>query len=101
MVEYIVTHAAQFRHDAVVIDCGGIKRGICEPCFDAAEKHGFTFIGGHPMAGLHRSGLKYADADLYEGEDMFEFDNFAIYKIGDPLPVWPAEYELEKGSERK
>lgn len=69
-VEYIVTHAAQFRHDAVVIDCGGIKRGICEPCFDAAEKHGFTFIGGHPMAGLHRSGLKYADADLYEGASM-------------------------------
>ena len=40
-------------------------------------------------------------ADLYEGDSMFEFDNFAIYKIGDPLPVWPAEYELEKGSERK
>ena len=40
-------------------------------------------------------------ADLYEGEDMFEFDNFAIYKIGDPIPAWPAEFELEKGSAKK
>ncbi len=69
-VEYIRTHAPQFRRDAVVIDCGGIKRGICEPCFAAAEHYGFTFIGGHPMAGLHRSGLKYATADLYESASM-------------------------------
>ena len=40
-------------------------------------------------------------ADLYEGEDMFEFNNFAIYKIGDPIPAWPAEFELEKGSAKK
>ena len=40
-------------------------------------------------------------ADLYEGEDMFEFDKFAIYKIGDPIPAWPAEFELEKGSAKK
>jgi hypothetical protein len=32
-------------------------------------------------------------ADLYEGDDEFEFDNFAIYKIGEPLPVWPAEVD--------
>lgn len=32
-------------------------------------------------------------ADLYEGDDVFEFDNFAIYKIGEPLPVWPAEVD--------
>ena len=32
-------------------------------------------------------------ADLYEGDDVFEFDNFAIYKIGEPLPVWPDEVD--------
>lgn len=69
-VEYIRTHAARFRKDAVVVDCGGVKRGICEPCMAVADEYGFTFIGGHPMAGLHRSGLKYATPDLYEGASM-------------------------------
>ena len=36
-------------------------------------------------------------ADLYEGDDVFEFDNFAVYKIGEPLPAWPAESLPENG----
>lgn len=69
-VEYVQQHAAHFGADAVVIDCGGVKRSICEQCRPIAKEHGFTFIGGHPMAGLHRSGLKYATADLYKGASM-------------------------------
>jgi hypothetical protein len=38
---------------------------------------------------------------MKEGVDVFEFDKFRIYKIGEPIPAWPAEYELEKGSARK
>jgi hypothetical protein len=33
---------------------------------------------------------------LNEGTDTFEFDKFTIYKIGDPLPVWPPETLREK-----
>ena len=40
-------------------------------------------------------------ADLHEGGDIFEFDKFEIFKIGDPIPAWPAEFELEKGSAKK
>ena len=36
-------------------------------------------------------------ATLNEGADTFEFDKFKVYKIGDPLPVWPAESLREKG----
>ncbi|MBR2405472.1 MAG: prephenate dehydrogenase [Clostridia bacterium] len=68
--EYVARHAQHFAKGAVVIDCGGVKRRICEACRPIAREHGFTFIGGHPMAGLHRSGLKYASADLYEGASM-------------------------------
>lgn len=68
--EYVAQHAQRFAKGAVVIDCGGIKRSICEACRPVAREHGFTFIGGHPMAGLHRSGLKYASAELYEGASM-------------------------------
>ena len=69
-VDYVTEHADRFAKGAVVIDCGGIKRGICEACRPIAREHGFTFIGGHPMAGLHRSGLKHATADLYNDASM-------------------------------
>ena len=36
-------------------------------------------------------------ATLNEGADTFEFDNFKVYKIGEPLPAWPAESLREKG----
>ncbi len=69
-VDFVQQHAAAFGNGAVVIDCGGVKRRICQPCLKAATENGFTFIGGHPMAGLHRSGLKYATATLFNGESM-------------------------------
>lgn len=39
-------------------------------CFSIAERCGFTFIGGHPMAGLQYSGYRHARADLYAGQPM-------------------------------
>ncbi len=38
-----------------------------------------------------------AGATVKPGE-TFEFDKVEIFKLGDPLPVWPAECEREKGS---
>ena len=56
--------------NALVIDCCGIKREICSRCFPLAEKYGFTFVGGHPMAGSQFSGFKYSRADLFVGAPM-------------------------------
>ena len=56
--------------DTLVLDCCGIKREICERCFPLADKFGFTFVGGHPMAGSQFSGFKYSRANLYEGAPM-------------------------------
>lgn len=67
---YLTEMADHIAPNTVVIDCGGVKGGICEACFPLANEHGWTFIGGHPMAGLHRSGLKYATADLYQSASM-------------------------------
>ena len=62
---------AQFiRKDALVIDCCGIKREICQRCFPLAKRYGFTFIGGHPMAGTQFSGFKYSRANMFEGAPM-------------------------------
>lgn len=56
--------------DALVIDCCGIKREICKRCFPLAKQYGFTFVGGHPMAGSQFSGFKYSRATLFKGQPM-------------------------------
>ncbi len=67
---WLEKNAAHIRKDALVIDCCGIKREICQRCFPLAEQYGFTFIGGHPMAGTQFSGFKYSRADLFNGAPM-------------------------------
>ncbi|MBQ9148817.1 MAG: prephenate dehydrogenase/arogenate dehydrogenase family protein [Oscillospiraceae bacterium] len=56
--------------NALVMDCCGIKREICQRCFPLAEEYGFTFVGGHPMAGSQFSGFKYSRASLFRGQPM-------------------------------
>ena len=54
----------------IVVDLGGIKRRICEVGFEAARKGGFTFIGGHPMAGTQFSGFAASRENLFSGATM-------------------------------
>lgn len=54
----------------LVIDCCGTKRVLTNAGMDAAERFGFTFIGGHPMAGTKYAGFKHAERDLYKGAPM-------------------------------
>ncbi len=67
---WLEANAPLISRDALVMDCCGIKREICSRCFPLAEKHGFTFVGGHPMAGSHFSGFKYSRANLFHGAPM-------------------------------
>lgn len=55
---------------SLVIDCCGTKRRICELGFRVARENGFTFIGGHPMAGRHRGGYKHSSAEVFQGAAM-------------------------------
>ncbi len=61
----IEINAPKFKKGALVIDCVGIKRDICEQAFKIAKENGFIFIGGHPMAGTQFSGLKNAKDTLF------------------------------------
>lgn len=67
---------------ALVLDCCGVKQEICARCFPVAEQYGFTFVGGHPMAGSQFSGFKYSRADLFSGAPMVlvppVFDDIAL-----------------------
>lgn len=68
--------------DTLVIDCCGTKKEICRCCFPLAEHYGFTFVGGHPMAGSQFSGFKYSRATLFKGQPMVlvppVFDNMQL-----------------------
>ena len=68
--DWMEKHAHRISKDALVIDCCGIKKEICSRCFPLAEQYGFTFVGGHPMAGSQFSGFKYSRADLFDGAPM-------------------------------
>ena len=69
-IEYLRRMAPYIGPKPLVIDCCGTKRVVCEACFPLAAEHGFTYLGGHPMAGTHNSGYKYARANLYHGAPM-------------------------------
>ena len=79
---WLAENARHISQNALVLDCCGVKREICEKCFPLAEKFGFTFLGGHPMAGTQFSGFKYIRANLFEGAPMVlvppRFDDMAL-----------------------
>ena len=81
-IEYLTQMAPKIAASTMVIDCSGTKRVVCQACFRLAEQYGFTFIGGHPMAGTHNSGFKYAREDLFKGAPMVlvppRFDDIAL-----------------------
>ena len=54
----------------VVIDCCGTKRVPMIEGEKIAEKYGFLYVGGHPMAGTQFSGFKYAKETLFKGAPM-------------------------------
>ena len=94
VIEYVDNNAKFFKDGAVVIDCAGVKRSVCEKCFDIADKHNFTFVGGHPMAGTQYSGFENAKDTMFynapfvltpkENEDILILANAreVIMKLG-------------------
>lgn len=69
-IDYIDKMGPHFGKKPLVMDCCGTKRVVCSACFPIAERDGFTYIGGHPMAGTHNSGFKYAKGTMYKGAPM-------------------------------
>ena len=69
-IAYLNENADKFSPTALVIDLCGTKSEICKVGFELAKKYGFTFVGGHPMAGTHNSGYKYSRANMFAGAPM-------------------------------
>lgn len=89
-VRYLQENAAFIGSKPVVIDCCGTKREVCTACFRLAEQYGFTYMGGHPMAGTHNSGYKYAKSTMFHNAPMVlvpkDFDNIdLLYRVKEML----------------
>ena len=82
-IEYMEKIAPMVKKSAFMIDLCGTKQEICRAGFTLAEQYGFTFVGGHPMAGTHFSGYKYSKSTMFHGAPMVivppKFDDIALF----------------------
>ena len=69
-VKWLEDNAPLIDKNTLVIDTCGVKQYVCDRCFPIAEKYGFTFVGGHPMAGTQFSGFKYSRPTMFKGSSM-------------------------------
>ncbi len=69
-INWLRDNGAKIAKNAIVIDFCGTKRLVCEQLGAIAHEHGFSYIGGHPMAGKEQSGFVNSSATLYNGASM-------------------------------
>ena len=69
-IEWTRRHADRIAKSAILVDLCGVKRVVVEALAPIAEEHGFSYIGGHPMAGKERGGFTSSTEDLYVGASM-------------------------------
>lgn len=83
VIKWVQEKGSLIGTNTVVLDLCGTKQVVCEACFDVAKEFGFTFVGGHPMAGTHFSGYKYSRATMFKGAPMILvppiFDDIDLY----------------------
>lgn len=66
-VKWMEEHGNELATNTIVIDCCGTKRKICEAGMRISRKYGFSYVGGHPMAGLQFGGFKNSKETLFDG----------------------------------
>ena len=62
ILKEIIPHLSK---NALVTDVGSVKKNICQVAEDLFKNTLASFIGSHPMAGSEKSGMKYADSNLF------------------------------------
>jgi prephenate dehydrogenase len=70
IVEWVRSHGAGIAKSAILVDLCGVKRAMVRELAPIAAEYGFSYIGGHPMAGLERGGFVSATDDLFVGASM-------------------------------
>ena len=69
-IDWLAGMADKISGGAIVIDAVGVKRVICERCFEIARGRDWTFVGCHPMAGTQYSGYGHSRANMFHRAPM-------------------------------
>lgn len=69
-IQFMEKYGSHFGNKPVVMDCCGTKRAVVKSGTALSQTYGFTYVGGHPMAGTQYSGVKYAQPDLFRNAPM-------------------------------
>lgn len=69
-IDWVKEHREHINPKAAVVDLCGVKRKVCDELIPIAAAKGFSFIGGHPMAGSERGGFVNAKENLFCGASM-------------------------------
>lgn len=69
-VDFVKAHRDAFKRGAVVIDCCGVKEAVCSEIYPIAAEGGFSYVGGHPMAGIEFSGFEHSQKSLFRHASM-------------------------------
>ena len=64
IVEFLKSQGKLLKAGAIVTDAGSVKSEICRVAREVLPDN-VHFVGGHPMAGSHRVGVEFANADLF------------------------------------
>lgn len=75
-IDFIEKNGNYINKNAIVTDSSGIKSEICPKLTELSDKFGFTYVGGHPMAGKEKNGYKASDGELFSGA------SFLLVKCG-------------------
>jgi len=87
-IDFVKANLANFKENAILLDTCGIKTEVCEALGALVKGTSVRFIGGHPMAGIERSGFSYSFGSLFGGASMIlctEFctDNTAVQTVSE------------------
>ena len=69
-VEWLRAHGQYINRETVVMDTCGVKKAVCVPAWEIADRYGFTFVGGHPMEGAAKIGFDHSDSGMFHKASM-------------------------------
>lgn len=69
-VDFVKANGSGFKKGGVVIDCCGVKEAVCAEICPIAAERGFSYVGGHPMAGIEFSGFEHSQKSLFRHASM-------------------------------
>ena len=87
-IEFVKENVGNFKENAIIVDTCGIKTEVCKSLGEILSCRAVRFVGGHPMAGVERSGFDHSFASLFDGASMilcpdYCTDNSAIQLLSE------------------